>query len=245
MPWPHSCGRRSRGSGDEGNWTVLVESWLLYDWIPRGEQRTVAADWLASVAPNAIASTGPVIELVRATLEASLSFYQIERVVPSQGVELRDLLRDQATFVYDRSVSLSASPWQILCARLTSWSGLTIFDTMGPYPLEATWRSRLWDALGDEDLEPPLDDGELRVLGGEILELYDDAVSTELDAKRAPSLLANTDGHPMVLCEQTYRFATTDLGPLLDRSLDLGLRPEQVRCSKIPTRTSTRWAISR
>lgn len=207
--------------GDE-NWLPLVESWVLYDWLAPGEERPLADEWLARVAPTATPGGRRLLALVRATLDSPLSLFQIERVVPSLGIELRDLLRDKTTFVHDRSLSLSAVPWRIVCARLLPWEGITILDAMGPFPLAATWRSRLWDSLADDGLEPPLEDDVLRGLGGELLALYDDAVSAELDALRAPQRLANTEGHPMVHCEQSYRFAPADLGPILDRLLDLG-----------------------
>lgn len=207
--------------GDE-SWLALVESWVFYDWLAPGEERPLADEWLARVAPTATPGGRRLLAFVRAALDSPLSFFQIERVVPSLGVELRDLLRDRRTFVHDRSLSLSAVPWRIVCARLLPWEGITIMDAMGPFPLPATWRSRLWDALGDDGLDPPLADDVLRELGDEILALYDDAVSAELEALRAPQRLANTDGDPMVLCELTYRFATADLGTILDRLLDLG-----------------------
>lgn len=215
------------GLWEEQDWLALVESWVLYDWLAPGTDQTIAAEWLARAAPTPQSPGSSVIELVQATVASPLSFYQVERIVPALGVEVRDLLRDGTTFVHDRSLSLSASRWRIVCARLLPWSGVTIMDTMGPYPLPADWRSRIWDELTGDGLEPPLETAELRELGEEIFELYDNAVDADLEAHRTPMRLANTDGDPMVFCEQTYRFSKPELSTILDRLQDLGFEAHE------------------
>lgn len=132
-------------------------------------------EWLTRAAPQAQVIGPSVIELVQVALASPLSFYQIERIVPALGVEVRDLLRDETTFVHDRSLSLSASPWRIICARLLPWSGIDIMDAMGPYPLPASWRSQIWDSLAASSFEPPLETTTLREIGEEIMAVYDES----------------------------------------------------------------------
>lgn len=210
------------GVWQEQDWLALVESWVLYDWLAPGANQPIAAEWLTRAASLPKPPGVSVIEFVQATLANPLSLYQVERIVPALGVEVRDLLRDETTFVHDRSLSLSASRWRIVCARLLTWSGVTIMDAMGPYPLPADWRSRIWDELSAGGLEPPLETANLREIAEEIFELYDNAVDADLEARRTPTRLANTDGDPMVFCEQSYRFSKPDLSIILDRLRDLG-----------------------
>ena len=203
-------------------WMPLVESWLVYDWMLDEAGRSLADDWLEQVAHGSAAESSPLVAMIRTANTSPLSVFQIERVEPGRGVELRDLLSDRTAFVHDRSLSSTCTRWSIGLARLLPHRDVTVLDAMTPFSLEPTWRTRLLDELEGWGEPLPWSEHELRLAGTDIFDLFDDAVDAELERLRSPQRMANTDGDPTVLCELRYGVEPQDFPTVLHDLVDLG-----------------------
>ena len=208
---------------DGDGWMPLAQSWLIYDWVPADDGRNVASRRLHEVASASALRAQPFVEIVRAANASPLSLYQVEAVEPGVGAEVRDLLLDRVHFIHDRSLSTSASVWSILAGRLITCMGVTILDAAAPMLLDALWRGRLLDAFeAMTAVAAPCDAEMLRACGTDVFGLFDDAVDADLEHRREPQRLANTDGDPMVLCRVEWDLDPGDAATIMQRLADLG-----------------------
>ncbi|CAJ1501327.1 SEC-C domain-containing protein [[Mycobacterium] burgundiense] len=129
------------------------------------------------------------------------SVFEVEAVRPGQDVDLRDVRTGDAHTVRDRLATQQLKPGHLICSRLSPAEDALLF-LGGLEPVALQQRDALVKLL---DSEP--DPEELVAF---------------LSARFAPPRLANTEGHPMAVCEATARVddparLTAELDTAFDR----------------------------
>jgi hypothetical protein len=211
---------RQDGNAD---WLELFFTWHLYDWVPDGETKTVAAHWLAE--PAGGRDRGPdVVRLVRSANEHALCFFQVQGLDPGRGVVLRNLLTHEERFVVDRSLSESLPPWTVIVARLIEFSGIVLFDAVGPRALPPDFSSEAVRWI-EENLECslPISEERVRHFADDLIECYLQAVAADDERRSRRPSLHTSDGELVVMCKDIFRIAKGKRKEVLDALLSLGL----------------------
>jgi Predicted metal-binding protein related to the C-terminal domain of SecA len=127
---------------DETPHAAIFLPWMLHRWSPNPDETDVADASLHEVVPTQAYlerkrhQLSPVIrEYLQSCLDRPFSFYEIERVVPGQGVTLRDLLTGERHDVYERAASQSLAVHEVIYAQLASAEGITLIEAICPVPL--------------------------------------------------------------------------------------------------------------
>lgn len=203
-------------------WVELFFTWQLYDWVPEGEDVTVAQHWLEN-AP----ATGEIFRMIRSANLRPLSFYQVQAVDRGRGAVLRNLLADEEGFVVDRSLSEMIPPWTVLFARLVDFGGITFFEGVGSRVLPPHVASSIVSGM-DEALAmtPPIPIDELHAIGTELVEIYAGLVEEDEERRRGRPVLHTTDGELLVLCEDRWRIEDGKREEVLGRLRGLGFEAD-------------------
>lgn len=172
--------------------------WLLHDYEPRRFGRPVAAEYLARYRHTL--SPDECRELEE-RIASRHSLFEVQRVEPGAGIELRDLLLDETLFVHDISSSKSFVAWDCLLARVRDCGNTKIFTGNGllvPRHICPNLRDWILDDQQDSGLDWP---SYLRAnshrLRQECLELHEDW--------RENLQIRNRDNDPIVFSKARYR----------------------------------------
>jgi hypothetical protein len=185
----------------------LVIPWILYAW--RGpDGLTFGEQYLAST--PAVDAT--VREYIRASVEATFSFFEIRRVEKGRGVAVVDLLRGgDEVFVLERAASQLMLPRTIVFGKLVPFAGVLMFDGLAPRLMEPALRDellRIVRVILDAPRRRRFHTEELHEHSQKLVDCYwmvELMASTAASAARPKPKLANTDGDDLVFC--TSRFA--------------------------------------
>lgn len=183
-----------------GTWEQLFLPWLAFDYVAGPRRRTgQAATWPRTVlAEEYLRQHGahlPAVEVrvLRAGIEAPLSFMAVTAVQPGQAVDLKDILTGEAHHVIERSASSGLKPGHVVLARVLADGDIIILSGMGPFPL---FPDAQMDVIGYREawLRPrgPVNRERVRAASREILALYHRLVHRALHPK--PPQMRNTDG---------------------------------------------------
>jgi SEC-C motif-containing protein len=128
------------------------------------------------------------------------SVFEVETVVPGEGLTVRDIRTGDVHEVRERTASRQLKAGQLICARVVP-AGDSMQFFGGAEPVTLHERDALIDLL---DAEPdPVD------------------LISMLSRRFAPATLTNTEGDPLVLCEATVQVTDPDkIAASLDETYD-------------------------
>ncbi|MBI4827965.1 MAG: SEC-C domain-containing protein [Nitrospinae bacterium] len=188
--------------GYEEMFQINFNDWMLYDWTPEEDGRSLMDRFLA----ESRLSDGEQLVLERMA-RSFLSLYEIQEVFPGKGMVLRDLLREETHEVSEKAGSRSVKRWDLIAARLIPLDGTWIISG-SVYPFLRRDKEYL--------LKEILDDFEGYLAGGGGPGL-DDYLKSEgalfnylwMEALRPPAMptLSTTTGEAMVFANTRYRLA--------------------------------------
>ena len=186
--------------------------YLLFDWDPEPRSRRRRAEPAPGLVTRSylLARGSPLPELERLILEEAvnqpLSFFEVVRCDPGEGVVVRDVLVGGETQVAERTASQTLRPGDIAYGQLCKLPEVTTFNRLAPVAippgskgaivgLRAWLRKKI--AKQNRELKP----ADLIRYREEIRTAYLDI----RDAMRRPPQLANTDGDPFIFHTLTFR----------------------------------------
>jgi hypothetical protein len=221
--WYEFClGREEPGL--EHNEAHLFIPWVLYDWEPwelaadepelRYARLTPA--WM-TIARNRVALTPAEYEFLRDTACAPTSFHEVVRCDPGQTVVARDVYLGTEETVFDRDVSTSVQPGDLIYGRVVANEDVSLFVGWGTLVIPPIQKSFLLDARKNIWGRKKLTSERLCKDEAHLRGLYFMIRDAILSPPRPE--LANTDGDPMEFHTLTYTVssaeaAVTALAPL-------------------------------
>jgi hypothetical protein len=184
--------------------------YLYFDWDPESRSRRSGRPWMGLMARSYLAtkrSPLPDLEgliLLQATSQP-LSFYEVVRSDPGEGMLLRDVLMGGETEVIERTASRMMRPGDIGYGQLCKLPEVTTLGRWAPLcipPGRKTAIIRLRGGLRKKIAK------QNRELTAADLIRYREEIRAEYldirDAMRTPPRLTNTDGDPLVLHTLTF-----------------------------------------
>ncbi len=184
--------------------------WLLHDYCPRGFGRPIPQEYLSRHRQRLSPEQRRELE---ERINSRHSLFEVQRVEPGTGIELRDLLLDDTLFVHDVRSSNSFVAWDCLLARVRDCGERKVFTGNGllvPRRLCPTLRDWIIEDRQASGLEWPV---YLRAnshrLRQECLRMYEDW--------REGLQIRNTDDEPFVISRA--RFKVLD-GETLEKALE-------------------------
>jgi len=186
-----------------GQWEQLFLPWFAFDFIPRPPKRakqtaslpvtTLAEAYLSAHGQHVPAAEARVL---RAGIEAPLSFMVVTSVEAGKSVDLRDILTGDVHHATERSASTGLRIGHVLLTRVIADGDLAIMSGMGPFPLFPTCHQTVI-VYRETFLRPRgrVNRAGVKAAASEILALYHRLVHEALHP--APLRLQNTDGDPL------------------------------------------------
>ncbi|MCX6537492.1 MAG: SEC-C domain-containing protein [Acidobacteria bacterium] len=186
-----------------GQWEQLFLPWFAFDFIPRPPKRAKqTASWPVTTLAEAYLSAhgqhvpAAEVRLLRAGIEAPLSFMVVTSAEAGKSVDLRDILLGDVHHVVERSASTSLRPGHVVLSRVIADGDLAIMSGLGPFPLFPTSHQTVIN-YRERFLRPggPVTRTAVKAAAPEVLGLYHRLVHEVLHP--APLRLQNTDGDPL------------------------------------------------
>lgn len=119
--------------------TSAYFEWLFFD-NPLDDGRSLAERFLAGPARHL---SPRVVDYIRLMSGTHLHPYQIRKVVPDQGLQVRDLWTGEDRFISERAATTEVRRWQVLVARLASHTNGSLQMEGTPFVLPAAARRDL------------------------------------------------------------------------------------------------------
>lgn len=194
----------------ESRHVAVFLPWFFYEWVPTasrpGLSLTEARHFPLAAAYlriNRRIESTLTISYLEAACASALSFHDVVTVSPGEGFVLRDALTGQTAPVVERSASRMVPRGNILFAKVVSLGGLAVLDGCAPLSFPPLVKA---DVIGlrkriasqRRAITPEL----LRSQSRAVLEQYHR--TTERLLNRAPPVVQNTDGDPLLFCRVTY-----------------------------------------
>jgi hypothetical protein len=189
--------------------------YFLFDWDPKPRSRRRPAQ----LAPGLITrsfllerrSRLPELEglILEEAVSQPLSFYEVVRCNPGEGVVVRDVLAGGETQVAERAASQTLRPGDIVYGQLCKLPEITTLGRMAPFAIPpgskgAIVRLRAWLRKKIAKQNRELTPADLILYREQIRTTYLDL----RDAMRTPPQLSNTDGDPFILHTLTFRIGS-------------------------------------
>jgi hypothetical protein len=186
--------------------------YFLFDWDPEPRSRRRRAEPVPGLVTRSyLLSRGsrlPELEglILEEAINQPLSFYEVVRCIPGEGVVVRDVLVGGEAHVTERTASQTLRPGDIAYGQLCKLPEVTTFGRLAPFAIPpgskgSIIRLRAWlrkkIAKHDRELMPV-----------DLIRYREKVRTTYLDirdAMRRPPQLANTDGDPLVFHTLTFR----------------------------------------
>ena len=204
----------STGAPPEPDEFELLLPWLLYLFPIQG----------APLAQHFLAERGTELtefqrESLACNLASHLSLWEIRRVESGVGLELFDLLTHETRFVHDVRGSREAQRWTVLLAAVTDYPEVSALAGIHPRPLPPVESieplTEVRRVLGVRTRAVPV----ARLCAPEVqlaMILAWRLAVAEQDARaRAPRVVNNTDGDPLVLCADHFDVPAGDNAAVL------------------------------
>jgi hypothetical protein len=189
--------------------------YFLFDWDPERRSRRGRAEPTPGLITRAYLlerrSRLPELEglILEEAVNQPLSFYEVVRSDPGEGVVVRDVLAGGETQVAERAASQTLRPGDIVYGQLCKLPEVTTLGRMAPVAIPpgskgaiVRLRARLKKKIAKHNRELTLAD----------LILYREEIrTTYLDLResmRTPPQLANTDGDPLIFHTLTFRIGS-------------------------------------
>ncbi|SPE35390.1 putative SEC-C motif domain protein [Candidatus Sulfopaludibacter sp. SbA6] len=102
--------------------------WYVYDFRPGGTGRTLVEEYLRKRGPRLSVRERAMLESWRA---ARFGLFEVQRVEPGKGVEMKDVFAGDRFFVADVSSSRSLVQWDCVLQRVEEFEGRRMFGGLG------------------------------------------------------------------------------------------------------------------
>jgi hypothetical protein len=186
--------------------------YFLFDWDPEPRPRRRRAEPAPGLLTRsyllARGSRLPELEglILEEAINQPLSFYEVVRCDPGEGVVVRDVLVGGETQVIERTASQSLRPGDIAYGQLCKLPEVTTFGRLAPFAIPpgskgSIVRLRTW-------LRKRIAKHNRELIPADLIRYREKVRTTYLDIRdgmRRPPLLANTDGDPLVFHTLTFR----------------------------------------
>jgi hypothetical protein len=195
---------------DDPNEAEIFIPYFLFDWAPRPDSprrppgRGVVAQSFLRQEEARLPQTERLI--LEQALTQPLSFYEVVRSRPGEGMALRDVLIGGEVEVMERAASRFLRPGDLAYGQLCELPGSTTLGRLAPLcipperkPSIVALRTSLRKKIAKQNR--PLTVADLILHREQIRTVYLDV----RDRMRTPPTLTNTDGDPFVLHTLTFR----------------------------------------
>jgi hypothetical protein len=116
-------GGHEKEAAESGYW-----EWFLYDFRPGGSGPTLLEEYLRRRGPRVPAAERQLLENWR---NARYGLYEVQRVEPGTGMELKDYFGEERFFVHDVSASRELVQWDTIFNRVAESEGKHVFSGNG------------------------------------------------------------------------------------------------------------------
>jgi SEC-C motif/Protein of unknown function (DUF2384) len=152
-------------------------------------------------------------ELIDAQRRSWVSIWEVRESVPGKSMILADLLSGEKRLVQEASASRSLVARDVVMGRVVDFGDLSVIDGMYPIslpPEEASYTVEKVRTGLKTKLPIPIE--RLREFNASLLIVatWKEAVEAHVERRRTPPRLQNTDGDPLLLTVDHYRFAPAD-----------------------------------
>jgi hypothetical protein len=186
--------------------------YFLFDWDPEAPSRRRRGQaGMGQVARSYVSMMGsrlPALEsliLEQATTQP-LSFYEVIRCDPGEGLLLRDVLIGGETEVIERTASEQLRPGDLGYGQICKLPQVTTLGRLAPLCISPSYKAALVGLRGK--LRKRIAKQERELAASDLIRYREDIRTAYLDirdAMRTPPRLANTDGDPLVFHTLTFR----------------------------------------
>lgn len=191
---------------------MMFFPWLLFNWIPDPDLAEdldlPSGERLAEayLARHESTLSGLEKELIRLSVEAPLSFYEILEIFPGQGFKLRDIFTGREVDLMERVGSQNARLHHILLLKNIQYQDVAIAIGTAPTLIPPRYKIEIIQLRSDmqEESEVPTDQ-DLKQWEDQIRELYF-KIREQLIR---PPVITNTDGDPLCFHELHYEITAS------------------------------------
>jgi hypothetical protein len=185
--------------------------YLLFDWDPQPRQRRNQPP-AGGLVTRTYLSEHPdhLSELERLILEQAitqpLSFYEVVRSDPEEGIRLRDVLIGGETEVTERTASQILRPGDLAYGQLCRLPELVSLGRMAPHVIPPGRKAAIVQLRAK--LRKKISRQNRELAAADLLRYREEIRTVYLnlrDAMRTPPRLTNTDGDPLLLHTLTFR----------------------------------------
>jgi hypothetical protein len=184
--------------------------YFMFDWDPepRSRRSPPVAGLIARSFLSKKGSRLPELErlILDQALTQPLSFYEVVRCYPGEGMVLRDVLLGGEVEVMERAASRMMRPGDLGYGQLCELPGVTTFGRLAPLCISPRYKASVVGLRRKLQKKVAKQNRELTV--ADLIRYREDIRSAYLnirDARRTPPRLTNTDGDPFVLHTLTFR----------------------------------------
>ena len=102
-------------SGEQEADQMMLLDWILHDWIPPSLGRGMMDEFLLR---HGTRLTPRERQMVEAWARSYVGLYEVQRLIPGTGADVKDLTTGETMFVHDISLSKSLVRWDVFLGRL-------------------------------------------------------------------------------------------------------------------------------
>jgi SEC-C motif/Protein of unknown function (DUF2384) len=184
--------------------------YLLFDWDPepRSRRRPPLAGLIARSYLLKMGSRLPELErlILEQAVTQPLSFYEVVRCDPGEGMVLRDVLIGGEVAVIERTASRMLRPGDLGYGQICELPEVTTLGRLAPLCIPPSHKASIVGLR--EKLRKKIAKQNRGLTAADLIRYRDDIRTVYLDmrdAMRTPPRLTNTDGDPLVLHTLTFR----------------------------------------
>jgi hypothetical protein len=184
--------------------------YLLFDWDPepRSRRRPPVAGLIAQSYLLKMGSRLPELErlILEQAMTQPLSFYEVVRCDPGEGMVLRDVLIGGEVEVIERTASRMMRPGDVGYGQICELPEVTTLGRLAPLCIPPNRKAAIVGLR--EKLRKKIVKQNRGLTAADLIRYRDDIRTVYLDvrdAMRTPPRLTNTDGDPLVLHTLTFR----------------------------------------
>ena len=102
-------------SGEQEADPMMMLDWILHDWIPPSLGRSMMDEFLLRQGTRLTARERQMVE---AWARSYVGLYEVQRLTPGTGIDVKDLITGETMFVHDISMSKNLVRWDVFLGRV-------------------------------------------------------------------------------------------------------------------------------
>jgi hypothetical protein len=206
---------------------INFHEWLLFDYVVDPDGYKTIVDLYRKASKNLSNAEKEMLDIFKNSV---LSLYEVQEVIPEQGLILKDLLLDGEYAVKEKRGTHNIFKWDILATRLLLIDGqYSICGSVYPYPVAE--KQVIIDAVESEYRDFKKDNSAatlrdcLKITGS----IFNDVWYEIATSDRLPGIITKT-GEPMMFCKSVFTVS--------DRT---GVMRSLKACRELSVDTDTRY----